>query len=102
MEDILKQIDKDKIKTLSSSICNLSPLEFSTLGCIIAILICQTTTISQQYTLGNLLEMIGQILITNNAQATTIDPNYTSATITQLNSLRKEIEYLIKHYKITN
>lgn len=87
MEDILNKLDKNTVNTYSKILANLSPLEFSTLGCAIAIILINTLTPNEQNTIGNLLEMIGQILLTNYAQASVVDPNVSPISQNEFNDL---------------
>lgn len=92
VEDLLRKLNKDNFYKYSKLLSNLSPLEFSTLGCIIAITLINTLNPNEQNTIGNLLEMIGQILLTNYAQASTVDPNATPISECDFNSLKKEVD----------
>lgn len=75
---------------------SLNEYELSILACGIGLLIAPTITINQQSSLGNFFELIGQVLLTINAQAINLQPNAPSRY--QLNEkikmLEKEIEEL--------
>ncbi len=101
MEDFLKQINKEKIKVWSGQLNKLSPLEFISLGCIISVILSQTLNPNEQNTIGNFLEMVGQILLTSYAQYSVTDPNYISLSVCQGEQLQKQIDLIIKRLKTT-
>ncbi len=98
MEDILNNINKQKIDLLSQMLNKLSPTELVTLGTIIAIILCEYLSPNQQNTLGNFLEMIGQVLLTSYAQATSSIPQYIPISVCDFETFEKEILNLIKNY----
>ena len=100
MEKLNDYINKCQIQSFVKWIYDLSPLELISIGCVISIMICECTTVNEQNVLGNFLEMVGQILLTANAQATTVNPTHISASIVQLDELKAEI-YKILNSKIT-
>ena len=65
MNDFFKNFDSNKIKKFSSTLNQLSPTEFVSLVSIAAIILIKYINPNEQNTLGNFLEMIGQILILN-------------------------------------
>lgn len=69
----------------------LSPLEFTTLGVILGYLLSCNLTIDQQNSLGNWFELVGQIILTFNAQGSgqTMSP-----TIQDINNLQQQINEL--------
>lgn len=102
MEDIINKINKNDFKSLASTLNSLNPVEFVTLGCIISIIMCECLNPNEQNTLGNFLEMIGQILITSYAQATTVDPRYIKASLCDLEKLKNQFFSLNKSKINTN
>lgn len=84
-------------KRLASIISSLTPLEFTLSGTIIAWIITLELTPNEQNSLGNWLEMVGQIMLTYSAQAL---PNLTPSEINDIyndiNNLKKEVERLKK------
>ena len=62
------QVYKDWAKFLTS----LSPNEFVLLGVTIGISIAQDLSIVEQNSIGNFFQMIGELLITYNGQAVTV------------------------------
>ncbi len=58
--------------SLSSWLFSLNAYEFSLIGAAIGFAISPTLTINQQNSLGNFFELIGQVILTINAQSTTI------------------------------
>lgn len=95
LENICKQLSEDKVKSFVKIIYDLSPTELITTGCIISIIICQFTTYNEQNTLGNFLEMVGQILLSSNAQAATVDPKSISPSLCQIEKLKNELLKII-------
>lgn len=61
-------INQEYIKNLSSFILSLSSLEFVTSGTIAGYLISTILTTQEQNSVGNWLELVGQIVLTFNAQ----------------------------------
>ena len=103
MEKILENFNKDDIKYFSSMINKLSPLEFISYGCIISIIITQVIDPNEQNTLGNFLEMIGQILLTSYAQSTVTNPKYINLSLFQGEQLQNQINILMdKLFNNTN
>ena len=101
MNDFFKNLDSNKIKNFSSTLNQLSPTEFVSLGSITAIILIQYINPNEQNTLGNFLEMIGQILLTSYAQSTVVDPKYINLSLTQGEALQKQIDYLFSILKPT-
>lgn len=98
MEKIYEQLNEEKIKSFVKWIYSLSPIEMISVGYIISIILCEYTTVNEQNVIGNFLEMIGQTLLTSNAQATTINPDYIGVSISQLENFKREIfKELKKH-----
>ena len=69
---------------------SLNEYELTILAFSIGILIAPTITINQQNALGNFFELIGQTILTINAQAVNLQPNAPSRQ--QLNERIKELE----------
>ncbi len=101
MNDFFKNLDSNKIKNFSHTLNQLSPTEFVSLGSITAIILIQCINANEQNTLGNFLEMIGQILLTSYAQSTVVDPKYINLSLTQGEALQKQIDYLFSIIKTT-
>ena len=101
MENFFDNINKKDVSSIADYLQKLSPLEYISLGCILAITISQCTNPNQQNTLGNFLEMIGQILLTSYAQATVVNPKYISASICETEALKKQIDLILKKLNIT-
>lgn len=96
MNDFFKNINKDNVINFSNFLYNLSPIEYISLGCISAIIISNYLNPNEQNTLGNFLEMIGQILLTSYAQSSVVDPNYISFSLNQAKDLESIINKKIK------
>lgn len=67
-KDIEDLVNKENLKNLSSLILKLSPFEFVTVGTVIGYLLSINLTVTEQNSLGNWFELVGQIILTFNAQ----------------------------------
>jgi len=76
---------------------SLNEYELSILAFAIGILLAPTITTSQQNSLGNFFELIGQTLLTINAQKINLQPNAPSRL--QLNEKIKRLEREIRNLK---
>lgn len=76
---------------------SLSEYELAFLGSAIGLLIAPTMTINQQASIGNFFELIGQVLLTTNAQAINLQPSAPSRF--QLNQKIKELEKELEKLK---
>lgn len=70
-EQFQKFVNYD-FRSFSDWLFSLNPYEFSLLGAVAGFIISPTLTVNQQNSLGNFLELIGQVILTINAQATTL------------------------------
>ena len=79
---------------------SLNEYELTILAFSISLLLAPTITINQQNSLGNFFELIGQTLLTINAQAINLQPNAPSRTELnkKIDSLQKEIEILKRKF----
>ena len=68
---------------------SLNEYELTTLGFALGMLLAPNITINQQNSLGNFFELIGQTLLTINAQAVNLQPNAPSRL-----QLNEKIKYL--------
>jgi len=59
-----------EIRSFVDWIMTLTPFEFTTLGIVTGYILSERLTINQQNSLGNWLELVGQIILTYNAQGT--------------------------------
>ena len=76
---------------------SLNAYELSILGFAIGILLAPTITVNQQNALGNFFELIGQTLLTVNAQTINLQPNAPSRQ--QLNEKIKKLEKELQNLK---
>lgn len=67
-KDIEDLVNKENLRNLSSLILKLSPFEFVTVGTVIGYLLSVNLTVTEQNSLGNWFELVGQIILTFNAQ----------------------------------
>lgn len=75
---------------------SINEYELTILGCAIGLLLAPTITVNQQNSLGNFFELVGQVLLTVNAQATNLQPSAPSRTQLneRINNLEKELQEL--------
>lgn len=59
-------------KSLSAWLFSLNPYEFSLIASILGFAISTTLTVDQQNSLGNFMELLGQVILTINAQSSTL------------------------------
>ena len=76
---------------------SINEYELTILGCAIGLLLAPTMTINQQNSLGNFFELIGQVLLTVNAQAVNLQPSAPSRQ--QLNEKIKKLEKELENLK---
>lgn len=67
--------DFDNVKKYASFLKKLSPNEITILGSIIGILLSQNLSAYEAQALGNVLELIGQALLTYSSQQQLLDDN---------------------------
>lgn len=70
-EEFDKFINQD-FNSFSNWLFSLNPYEFSLIATVIAFAISPALTINQQNSLGNFFELLGQAILTINAQSTTL------------------------------
>lgn len=80
--------------TLSSFLSKISPMEFGTIGCIVGLLIAAPLNSNEQNSLGNFFELVGQVILTIQAQQSYSTPQ--GATTVELEKLKKETEEKFK------
>lgn len=90
---------ENKFKALAAFLDSLTPMEFGTFGVICAYILSYGLASSEQNSLGNWLELVGQYLLTVSAQAnaTPTEEEYNNL-LEEVKNLRKEIELLKKKY----
>lgn len=69
-----ESLSQQDIKNFASWILSLTPFEFTTLATIIGYILSLSLTTAEQNSLGNWLELVGQIILTFNAQASANTP----------------------------
>ncbi|CCY08418.1 MAG: hypothetical protein MRZ09_07810 [Coprobacillus sp.] len=80
---------------MSSLLQSLSPLEFGTIGCLIGLILSASLTSDELNSLGNFLELVGQVMLTVQAQMETVSPQYTH--IDSFNNLKKDLDEKFKN-----
>lgn len=96
-EHFEKFINQD-FPSFSDWLFSLDPYEFTMISVVAGFLISPMLTVNQQNSLGNFFETLGQILLTVNAQTTTLQQASNSKYIKNLESeiskLKKELMQL--------
>lgn len=90
--------------SLSSFLSNISPLEFGTIGCLVGLLISIPLNSNEQNSIGNFLELVGQVILTVQAQQSI--NSTASASESDLNKFKEETQekfkFLYKELKKMN
>lgn len=94
-----EDFDFSNIKDFGSWILNLSPFEFTTLGTIVGYLIASVLSIQEQNSVGNWFELVGQIILTFNAQGANNLPPSASQYCNLVNEVSK-LQQQINELKI--
>lgn len=88
-------------KGFSEFLNSLSPLEFGAIGCLAGLLISVPLSSNEQNIVGNFLELVGQVILTVQAQDSSQGPNY--VTQEALNAFEakmdRKINYIISEIK---
>lgn len=82
-------------KDLAEWLFTLSGLDFAIIGSVTGILIGSNLTVNQQNTIGNFLELVGQVLLTINAQEITRNSIINNTNNISLKDLNDKINYLL-------
>lgn len=88
----MENTNLNEIKSFANWINSLTPLEFTTLGTIIGYLISSVLTVQEQNSIGNWFELVGQIILTFNAQGSNNLPPSPSQYCNLENEVRKLIQ----------
>lgn len=83
-------------KNFGDLLLSLSPLELSTLGCILGIYIAIPLDKKASASLGNFFNLIGQVLLVYSSQEMNLAPN--NATVNDINNLREEFFTYINNF----
>ncbi len=90
--------EQEEIKNFASWILTLSPFEFTTLATITGYLLSLSLTTAEQNSIGNWFELVGQIILTFNAQTEASTPP-SAAQYCNLVKKVQELERIIYHQK---
>ena len=82
----------------SNWLFSLSPIDFVIIGTIAGLLISKNLTINQQNTIGNFLELIGEVILTYNAQEITLNNKYNNPYNLSIQDLNNKIDYLYQEF----
>ena len=86
----------------SNWLFSLSPIDFVIIGTIAGLLISKNLTINQQNTIGNFLELIGEVILTYNAQEITLNNKYNNPYNLSIQDLNNKIDYLYQEFPHQN
>ena len=81
-------------KEFASWLFSLSGLDFSIIGSITGVLIASNLSVNEQNTIGNFLELVGQVLLTINAQEITRLTNIQNPNNLSIQDLNNKIEFI--------
>lgn len=95
-----------QIKSFASYLFSLPAFDFTLIATILGYLFSLPLTTDEQNSLGNFFELVGQVLLTFNAQNQTLQDNYVSSINAtrielkqQLDELRSEFEKLKRNLR---
>lgn len=91
--------DNNEFSNFASWLMSLSPLEFTTIGVIVAYIISYNLTINEQNSIGNWFEMVGQIILTFNAQGS---GQSFSLSESEYKDLKSKVDFLFNKYNSNN
>lgn len=87
-------LNNDSLKSFASILSRLSPLEFASIGCLVGLIISAPLNSNEQNSIGNFLELVGQVVLTVQAQGSFNDPNPVSEN--DFNNFKKYIYSILK------
>lgn len=93
-EDINSGNNNFNFSEFADWLFSLSGTDFVIIGTITAILIARNLTINQQDSIGNFLELVGEAILTYNAQEITRNEKYTNPFNLSIEDLNRKIEFL--------
>lgn len=76
-------------KAFSTFLAKLSPIEFATLGSLIGIIITANLNANEQNSIGNFFELVGQVILTAQAQSSYNAPS--SISVNEFNNFKNDI-----------
>lgn len=92
MDDEFSKFINQDYKSFSKWLFSLNAYEFTLIATIAGFIISPTLTIDEQNSLGNFLELFGQVILTINAQASTLQSSNSSNNIDEeILNIKKEI-----------
>lgn len=101
--DTINDFLNTDFSALSKFLTNISPLEFASIGCLVGLLISVPLNSDEQNSIGNFFELVGQVILTVQAQSTF---NSSSPTTSEFNAFKEDTEaklnYLLKQIKKSN
>lgn len=87
-------------KSLGQYLLTLSPFEVATLGCVLGLCLIPPLNANEQNSVGNFLELIGQVLLSSSSQDSVLEPSVTEKTFNSFKSkVSSDINYLFKLIK---
>lgn len=96
MDDEFSKFINQDYKSFSKWLFSLNAYEFTLIATIAGFIISPTLTIDEQNSLGNFLELFGQVILTINAQASTLESSNSNNIDEEIINIKKEIMRLKK------
>lgn len=91
----IDDFSKFDFKSLGQYLLQLSPFEVATLGCLLGLVLIPPLNAKEQNSVGNFLELIGQVLLSSSSQDSVINPSLDEKTFnTYKKSINNDISYL--------
>lgn len=91
----MRDYSKNNYQKFADLISQLTPFEFTLIGTIVAYILTIDLTPTQQNAFGNWLELVGQVMLTYNAQATVnITNDEYNSLLNDIENLKREVENL--------
>ncbi len=89
--------------SFSKFLSNISPMEFGTIGCLVGLLISYPLNSNEQNSIGNFFELVGQVILTIQAQQSiNSNPNLSADFNDFKKQTEEKINLLIKELKKRN
>ena len=99
--NVINDFSNFNFKSLSEFLKSLSPLELSTIGCVLGLIMIPTLTSDEQNSLGNFFELVGQVLLTSAAQQSLLEPSLsTSEFVKFTNSNNQNLSCIINQINL--
>ena len=102
-DDSIKNFINYDFQSLASYLKKLSPIEFSTLASLIGLILIPSLSTNEQNSVGNFLELIGQVLLTSGAQGQLLNPDLSQDDFDKFRkTYSKDLHFLLNIIKKQN